>query len=191
MTANDDGPAFFWFLPTHGDGRYLGSAQGGRLVDLAYLKQVAIAADSLGYEGVLIPTGASCEDSWLVAAALVPMTAREGAELTFPPVQPAGPPLYFGGSSADAVAVAGDMVDSYLSWGEKPADVGQKFAAVRARGDKAGRTLSYGVRLHVIVRETEAEAWREADRLIERLDDSAIAAARSILARLDSAASSA
>jgi len=275
MTAHDlaDGPAFFWFLPTHGDGRYLGSAHGGRVVDLAYLKQLAIAADCLGYEGVLIPTGASCEDSWLVAAALVPMTARlrflvavrpglqpptlaarmtatldrlsdgralinvvaggdpvenrgdgiflapadryaltrefltvyrrllrgervdfrgahvrvEGAELTFPPVQPGGPPLYFGGSSAEAVEVAGDLVDSYLSWGEKPGDVSHKFAAVRARGDQAGRSLTYGVRLHVIVRETEAEAWREADRLIERLDDSAIAAASSILSRLDSA----
>jgi alkanesulfonate monooxygenase len=275
MTAHDrpDGPAFFWFLPTHGDGRYLGSAQGGRVVDLAYLKQLAIAADSLGYEGVLIPTGASCEDSWLVAAALAPMTTRlrflvavrpglqpptlaarmtatldrlsdgralinvvaggdpvenrgdgiflapadryaltrefltvyrrllrgervdfhgahvrvEGAQLTFPPAQPGGPPLYFGGSSAEAVEVAGDLVDSYLSWGEKPADVGQKFAIVRARGDQAGRRLSYGVRLHVIVRETEAEAWREAERLIERLDDTAIAAARSLLGRLDSA----
>jgi alkanesulfonate monooxygenase len=268
-----DGPEFFWFLPTHGDGRYLGSTQGGRLVDLAYLKQVAIAADSLGYGGVLIPTGTSCEDSWLVAAALAPMTTKlrflvavrpglqpptlaarmtatldrlsdgralinvvaggdpvenrgdgiflapadryaltreflsvyrrllsgervdfegahvrvEGAELSFLPVQPGGPPLYFGGSSAAAVEVAGDLVDSYLSWGEKPEDVGQKFAAVRARGAQAGRTLSYGVRLHVIVRETEAEAWREAERLIERLDDSAIDAARSILGRLDSA----
>jgi alkanesulfonate monooxygenase len=275
MTAQDasPGPAFFWFLPTHGDGRYLGSAQGGRVVDLAYLKQVAIAADSLGYEGVLIPTGASCEDSWLVAAALAPMTTRlrflvavrpglqpptlaarmtatldrlsdgralinvvaggdpvenrgdgiflspadryaltreflgvyrrllagervdfqgahlriEGAELAFLPVQRGGPPLYFGGSSAEAVEVAGDLVDSYLSWGEPPADVAQKFAVVRDRAAGSGRTLGYGVRLHVIVRETEAEAWREAERLIERLDDDAIASARSILGRLDSA----
>ncbi len=275
MTAHDTtgGPEFFWFLPTHGDGRYLGSAAGGRVVDLAYLKQVAIAADSLGYEGVLIPTGAACEDSWLVAAALAPMTSRlrflvavrpglqpptlaarmtatldrlsdgralinvvaggdpvenrgdgitlapadryaltrefltvyrrlldgervdfegahvrvEGAELTFLPVQRGGPPLYFGGSSAKAVEVAGDLVDSYLSWGERPADVGEKFAVVRARGAQAGRTLSYGVRLHVIVRETEDEAWREAERLIAHLDDGAIEAARSILGRLDSA----
>jgi alkanesulfonate monooxygenase len=78
-------------------------------------------------------------------------------------------------------------VDSYLSWGEPPEDVAQKFALVRARADKAGRTLSYGVRLHVIVRETEAEAWAEADRLIARLDDGAIAQAKSMLGRLDSA----
>ncbi len=80
MTANDtsDGPAFFWFLPKHGDRRYVCSAQGGRVVDLSYLKQVALAAASLGYEGVLVPTGTSCEDSWLVAAALPPMTTRLG-----------------------------------------------------------------------------------------------------------------
>ena len=39
----------FWFIPTHGDGRYLGTAEGGRPVDIGYLKQVAQAADSLGY----------------------------------------------------------------------------------------------------------------------------------------------
>ena len=72
----DDKINVFWFLPTHGDGRYLGTAEGGRPVDLPYLQQVALAADSLGYYGVLIPTGKSCEDSWLVASALAPLTRR-------------------------------------------------------------------------------------------------------------------
>ncbi|PTT94985.1 alkanesulfonate monooxygenase, partial [Pseudomonas sp. HMWF005] len=66
----------FWFLPTHGDGHYLGTTQGARPVTLNYLKQVAQAADSLGYHGVLIPTGRSCEDSWVIASALVPLTER-------------------------------------------------------------------------------------------------------------------
>ena len=52
----------FWFLPLHGDGRYLGSQQGARAVDHAYLKQIAQAADTLGYGGVLLPTGRSSED---------------------------------------------------------------------------------------------------------------------------------
>ena len=52
-----------WFLPTHGDGRYLGTAIGGRATDLTYLRQIAEAADRLGYYGVLLPTGKSCEDS--------------------------------------------------------------------------------------------------------------------------------
>ena len=65
-----------WFIPTHGDGRYLGTSLGGRAVDFAYLKQIAQAADSLGYDGVLLPTGKSCEDSWVVASALAPLTER-------------------------------------------------------------------------------------------------------------------
>ena len=65
-----------WFLPTHGDGRYLGTTQGAREVDLHYLRQIAQAADDLGYFGVLLPTGRSCEDSWVVASALAPLTTR-------------------------------------------------------------------------------------------------------------------
>ena len=55
-----------WFLPTHGDGRYLGTTTGGREVNFNYLRQIAQAADQLGYFGVLLPTGRSCEDSWVV-----------------------------------------------------------------------------------------------------------------------------
>src|ERR1700754_2972802 len=65
-----------WFIPTHGDSRYLGTSHGARLADLDYFKQVAIAADTLGYEGVLLPTGRSCEDSWIVAASLIEATRR-------------------------------------------------------------------------------------------------------------------
>src|SRR5579859_4235108 len=65
-----------WFLPTHGDGRYLGSEVGARHVSLSYLSQIARAADELGYYGVLLPTGRSCEDSWVMASALVPLTER-------------------------------------------------------------------------------------------------------------------
>lgn len=53
---------YFWFIPTHGDSRYLGTSKGARQVDHAYMKQIAVAVDNLGYAGVLIPTGRSCED---------------------------------------------------------------------------------------------------------------------------------
>lgn len=66
----------FWFIPTHGDARYLGSSEGARQLSHDYVKQVAVAADSLGYEGVLIPTGRSCEDPWVVASSLLPVTKR-------------------------------------------------------------------------------------------------------------------
>lgn len=69
-------PTVFWFLPTHGDSRYLGTTQGARPVDYDYLRQVAVAADTLGYEGVLLPTGRSCEDAWVVASSLIGETRR-------------------------------------------------------------------------------------------------------------------
>ncbi|MDI5790988.1 LLM class flavin-dependent oxidoreductase [Bacillus licheniformis] len=63
-----------WFIPTHGDGRYLGTNTGGRAADHTYFQQVAQAADRLGYTGVLLPTGRSCEDPWITAAALASVT---------------------------------------------------------------------------------------------------------------------
>ena len=55
-----------WFIPTHGDSRYLGTTQGrARRRPSTTSRQIAIAADSLGYEGVLLPTGRSCEDPWV------------------------------------------------------------------------------------------------------------------------------
>ena len=66
----------FWFIPTHGDSRYLGTSKGARQLSLEYLQQVAVAADSLGYEGVLIPTGRSCEDPWVIASSLLAVTKK-------------------------------------------------------------------------------------------------------------------
>src|SRR3954467_11717942 len=66
----------FWFIPTHGDSRYLGTSHGARTASFDYFRQVAIAADSLGYEGVLLPTGRSCEDSWVLASSLIDCTRR-------------------------------------------------------------------------------------------------------------------
>ena len=289
----------FWFLPTHGDSRYLGTAEGARPVDLAYLQQIAGAADSLGYEGVLIPTGRSCEDPWVVAASLLPVTTRlkflvavrpglhqpalaarmaatfdrlsggrllvnlvtggdkaelegdgvfldhaeryeqsaefiriwreilarshdgepfdydgkhlsvKGAKLLYPPLQKPHPPVYFGGSSEAAHELAAEQVETYLTWGEPPAEVAKKVADVRARAAKyvdphaslppegahtalgrpgggVGRTVRFGIRLHVIVRETEEKAWAAADDLISRLDDDTVIRAQTAFAKMDS-----
>ncbi len=261
-----------WFLPTHGDSRYLGTSEGGRAVDLPYLKQIAQGADQLGYYGALLPTGRSCEDSWVVASALAPLTERlrflvavrpglqsptlaarmtatldrvsngrllinvvtggdpkenggdgiflghseryevtrefldiykrvlsgetvehEGkhfrisdGRLLFPPVQTPHPPLYFGGSSEAANDVAAEQIDKYLTWGEPPALVAEKIETVRALAEKKGRSVSFGIRLHVIVRETTAKAWEAADELISRLDDATIAQAQEVFSRMDS-----
>ncbi|WP_168404232.1 FMNH2-dependent alkanesulfonate monooxygenase [Erwinia amylovora] len=262
----------FWFLPTHGDGRYLGTRQGARPVDHAYLQQIAQAADRLGFGGVLIPTGRSCEDAWLVAASLVPVTQRlrflvalrpgvisptqaarqaatldrlsngralfnlvtggdagelagdgvfldhrqryaesaeftrvwrrvlegetvdyegkyvhvRGARLMFKPVQQPRPPLWFGGSSEVAQDLAAEQVDVYLTWGEPPAQVKEKIDRVQAKAAAQGRKVRFGIRLHVIVRETNEEAWQAADHLISHLDDETIAHAQAALARTDS-----
>ncbi len=266
----------FWFIPTHGDSRYLGTSEGAREVNFDYLKQIAVAADTLGYEGVLIPTGRSCEDPWVAASALAAVTrqlkflvavrpglmtptlaarmaatfdrisggrllvnlvtggdvaelegdglfldhaaryeasaefiriwrdvlaaSHEGGEISFegkhlhvkgarvlyPPVQRPHPPVYFGGSSDAAHDLAAQQVETYLTWGEPPADVARKIADVRARAAKHGRTVRFGIRLHVIVRETEAAAWAAADELISRLDDETVARAQAVFAKMDS-----
>ena len=69
MTGQTD---VLWFIPTHGDGRYLGSPDGEREISFAYLRQIAQAADQLGFEGVLLPTGSICEEAWITAAMLAP-----------------------------------------------------------------------------------------------------------------------
>ena len=66
----------FWFLPTSGDTRYLGTSDFGRAPTNEYLRQIAVTSETLGYDGLLIPTGSSCQDPWVVAASLVPVTHR-------------------------------------------------------------------------------------------------------------------
>ena len=106
-----------------------------------------------------------------------------GSKLLFPPVQTPYPPLYFGGSSPAAIQVAAKHVDLYLTWGEPPQQVAAKIAAVRQQAAAYGRTMRFGIRLHVIVRETEAEAWAAADQLIQHLDEETIASAQAALSR--------
>jgi alkanesulfonate monooxygenase len=74
----------------------------------------------------------------------------------------------------------------YLTWGEVPSEVAAKVDDVRRRAARLGRTLRYGIRLHVIVRPTDAEAWAEAERLIGHLDDATVARAQANFARFDS-----
>ncbi|OLP60882.1 alkanesulfonate monooxygenase, FMNH(2)-dependent [Xaviernesmea oryzae] len=255
---------FLWFIPSSGDGAYLGSDELSRPSDPAYFREIAQAVDRLGYSGVLIPTGVACEESFILATYLSAFTEKlkflvairpgvaspayyarlassldrvsngrlllnivvggsaqelggdgiflphderydhaeeffqvfnqllaEGhanldgryikahnAQLGFPPVQAPRPPLYFGGSSDSAIDFAGAHVEKYLTWGETPAQVGEKIAQVRASAAKRGREVSFGIRLHFIVRETDDEAWEAADRLISKLSDETIAKAQ-------------
>lgn len=110
----------------------------------------------------------------------------KGAKLLYPPLQQPRPPLYFGGSSEAAQDLAAEQVELYLTWGEPPAAVAEKIAQVREKAARQGRQVRFGIRLHVIVRETSEEAWQAADRLIAHLDDDTIARAQASLARFDS-----
>jgi alkanesulfonate monooxygenase len=101
-------------------------------------------------------------------------------------VQKPYPPLWFGGSSPIAQQIAAKHVDVYLTWGEPPAQVAEKIEAVRRLAEAEGRKLQFGIRLHMIVRETESEAWEAAEQLIRYVDDEAIAIAQKTYARMDS-----
>lgn len=94
--------------------------------------------------------------------------------LTTDPVQPyqtGGPMLYFGGYSPDALDLCGQHCDVYLMWPEKTEDIADRMRAAHAAAKKYGRTLDYGFRAHVIVRDTEAEAREYARDLVSQLDD--------------------
>ncbi|MBY3512221.1 FMNH2-dependent alkanesulfonate monooxygenase [Rhizobium laguerreae] len=251
---------FLWFIPTSGDGTYLGSSDLNRAPEIGYLTQIAQAVDRLGYSGVLLPTGVACEESFVTAAALAAKTEKlqflvairpgtaspayyarlattldrisngrlllnivvggspaelagdgihlehderyahaeefftvfeellkkgtasfdgkyikaTNARLGFPSVQNPRPPLYFGGSSDAGIDFSVGRVDKYLTWGEPPAQVAEKITKVRKAAGERGREVSFGIRLHFIVRETDEEAWEAAERLIRHLDDETI-----------------
>lgn len=265
-------PDVFWFLPSSGDTRYLGTNDYGRSPTIPYLQEIAVRADRLGFDGLLIPTAAQCLDPWVVASSLIgvtqnikvlvalrtaimtaPAAARQAATLDqalggrlllnvvvggdaaelaadgvhyshdaryqaadefleiwrrvlsseevdfegkytkvkgaknfHAPVQKPYPPLFFGGSSPAAHDLAAKHVDTYLTWGEPVAAVAEKIADMRKRAADQGREMRFGIRLHAIVRETEAEAWAAADKLIAHISDEDIARAMAAFAKMDS-----
>ncbi|CAL9291888.1 LLM class flavin-dependent oxidoreductase [Streptomyces sp. SudanB182_2057] len=96
----------------------------------------------------------------------------EGARLSRLP-EPA-PRIYFGGSSAAAGEVAARYTDVYLTWGEPPQQVKQKIDWVRSLAAAHGRRVRFGIRLHTISRDTSAQAWAEAERLLKAMDPARI-----------------
>ena len=222
---------------------------------LDYLIQIGRAAEQVGFDAVLTPTGTWCEDAWLVTTAVAQHTTRlrflvafrpgitnptlaaqqaatfqrltsgrllinivtggdadeqrrfgdqlshderyartdeflsilrgawgdrpydfdgryyriEGATVMGPP-DPI-PEIFFGGASTPAQDVAARHVDVYLCWGEAPAMTKERIDAVRDKAAARGRTVRFGIRLHVITRDTERQAWDETDRLLSTMDD--------------------
>ncbi|MEW5684607.1 MAG: FMNH2-dependent alkanesulfonate monooxygenase [Pseudomonadota bacterium] len=258
-----------WFVPSAGDNPYLSHPETDRAPTPRYLREIAVAADRLGYSGVLLPTGAHCADAWITAASIAPFTERlrllvaarpgltapaeavrqaaaldrlsggralvnivtggspqalagdgifldhheryvqteeflniwrrlasgetvthEGkylsinkGRLLFPFVQEPHAPIWFGGSSDIAREIAAQHVDVYLAWGEPPHQLKEVIEDVRARAARYGRKIRFGVRLHLIVRETEAQAWDAANEMIKYVTDDAIAAFQAAMAK--------
>ncbi|MFF9215298.1 LLM class flavin-dependent oxidoreductase [Streptomyces viridosporus] len=270
---------FRWFLPTNGDSRHVvggghgapaSPAGGDRPPTVAYLSQIARAAENLGFTGALTPTGAWCEDAWLTTAMVSQASERLKFLVAFRPgfvsptlaaqmastfqrqtggrlllnvvtggesheqraygdfldkdaryrrtgeflgivrelwegktvsldgehlsVQDAAlarvpdpvPQVYFGGSSPAALEVAARHADVYLTWGEPPAQVEAKIVRLRSLAVREGRGLRFGIRLHVITRDTAEQAWAEADRLLDGFDPETVRAVQAGLARSES-----
>ena len=287
-------PEFHWFLPTGGDGRDPGgvtavqgrtAAATRRPADIAYLGQVARAAELAGFGALLTPVGLGCVDPWILTSALTQHTSRigflvafraglasptliaqqadafrrfaggrlrlnvvtggdsaeqraygdhlphderyartarimaavrallagervderfdggadarvdgsaaavssplEGAQLVDPAVRHPVP-LYFGGASPAAEQVAATQADVQLLWGEPPAAIAERIERVRTLAAAHGRVLRFGLRLHVIARDSDAEAWAEADRILGALDPDAVRASQRRFAAMDS-----
>jgi alkanesulfonate monooxygenase len=270
---------FHWFLPTNGDSRHVvGGGHGtpatasgrDRPPTVAYLSQIARAAEEVGFAGALTPTGAWCEDAWLTTAMVAQHTERlkflvalrpglisptlaaqmaatfqrqtggrlllnvvtggenreqrafgdfldkdgryrrtgeflhvvrglwEGRTVSLhgehvrvedaalARVPDLVPEVYFGGSSPIAGEIAARHADVYLTWGEPPAQVAEKIARIRSLAAAQGRTLRFGIRLHVITRDTAEQAWAEADRLLDGFDPETVASVQAGLARSES-----
>jgi alkanesulfonate monooxygenase len=87
------------------------------------------------------------------------------------PYQTGGPLLYFGGYSPAALDLCGQHCDVYLMWPEPKENLAQRMKDVNAVAEKYNRTLDYGLRVHMIVRDTEAEAREYAEYIVSKLDD--------------------
>ncbi|WP_328754005.1 LLM class flavin-dependent oxidoreductase [Streptomyces sp. NBC_00269] len=96
------------------------------------------------------------------------------------------PEVYFGGSSPVAGEIAARHSDVYLTWGEPPTQVAEKIARIRGLAEKEGRTVRFGIRLHVITRDTSEQAWAEADRLLQGFDPATVKSVQEGLARSES-----
>lgn len=110
----------------------------------------------------------------------------EGGRQLIPSIQQPYPGIFFGGSSEPALEVAGKHVDVYLTWGEPPHLAKEKFDRVREHAAKHDRTVKFGVRAQVVVRETSAEAWEAAYKIISRVDDATIERAQNQMKNADS-----
>ena len=94
-----------------------------------------------------------------------------GTEPVKPYQQNGGPLLYFGGYSPDGKDLCAEHCDVYLMWPETEDKIQGHMTEISQKAADYGRTVDFGLRVHMIVRETEQEAKAYAQRLMSKLDD--------------------
>jgi alkanesulfonate monooxygenase len=269
-------PEFAWFLPTSGDTESFGRPETNRPATFDYLSRVAHAAEAAGFSSVLVPVGDACQDAWIVASSLAPVTERlkflvavrpgfvapvvaakmvatfdrhsggrvfvnvvtggfpaelaadgdftphderyertrefvevmkkywtertfdheghfyrvEGCRPFIKPATEPYPPIYAGGASDIAEDVFAQHADCYLLWGETTPQLVERIARMKQKAAGRGRSLRFGVRMHVISRDTEEEARAAAAALVEGLSPAQVERAQATLRATDSAGES-
>ena len=109
-----------------------------------------------------------------------------GAQLQVESVQQPHPEMFFAGSSDPAIGLAARQMQTYLTWGEPVAMAAEKIERVKTAAGELGRTLSYGMRLHLIIRDTDDEAWAATQRIYDTFDKAKIEVALKVRATSDS-----
>jgi len=109
-----------------------------------------------------------------------------GAQLQVESVQQPHPEMFFAGSSDPAISMAARQMQTYLTWGEPVAMAVEKIQRVKDEAQGLGRTLRYGMRLHLIIRDTDDEAWAATQRIYDKFDKSKIEVALKVRATSDS-----
>jgi len=108
----------------------------------------------------------------------------ENASIGFAPWE--RPEIFFGGASPAAEQAAATQADVYLAWGETPAQIAERLDRMRDRAAQAGRELRFGIRLHVLSRDTSDAAWAEAAGLLDRISPDRIQQAQALFAASES-----
>lgn len=88
----------------------------------------------------------------------------ENAGLADPLSKEEYPEIYFSGSSDAALASASKHADYYLTWLEPFDQLREKFDRVKARTQILGRKIKCAIRVDIIARPTEEEAWAEIEK---------------------------
>ena len=107
-----------------------------------------------------------------------------GPQILPKPLQQPYPPFFLGGGSEQAAEISAEHSDMHLFWGDYPERIGEEIGKLRKRAAQYGRAdnIRFGMRLQIICRESEEEAWAAANRLIAGVGEGAKEQVRTMMA---------